>query len=163
MIFIVEIPHTRSPFCWSANFKEDVIQIIEKNSQSSGDVIFEEISVREMLEIEGFESAEEALENEHPYIPSLAAQYGLDTPLYKEWENDDWTDNKPDKFERYTTWNGHDLHTQRVYVSDEEALDDAQNDSRWDCHQGGVAQQALIKELEKMGYWSTPNTGFQGV
>lgn len=151
MIYVVEIPHQQKPVAWAAVDKDDAVDFIDRRAEPSGDIIYAKETVREMLEYSGYDSVNEAVENEDPQIPTLAAQYGLDTPLYKGWSREEWSPEPLDEFDEYIAWNAHDLNAQLVFLSDAEAKQALLDDALWSGrHYGREARAALQKTVAEM-------------
>lgn len=154
MIYIVEIPHQLPPKVWSRSNKEQVIGVINEVSSRSGDTIYEESTGRDLLEMFGYDSTSEMREDNDSLatLADLIDAHGLSTTYYKGYGDDEYGVEPVDEWESYLEWNSHDLSTQRVYMSDDEARAALADDSEWQrIHQGIKARIALENELETFG------------
>jgi hypothetical protein len=68
MIYIVEIPHQRKPFCWSAHDEADAVSKIRLNGDPPGD----DASFAEWMRYNGLE-----LHNQYVFMDAAAAIDGL--------------------------------------------------------------------------------------
>lgn len=149
MIYIVEIPHQMPPKVWSRSTKEQIMGVINEVSAKSGDTIYEESTGRDLLEMFGYDSTAEMREDNDSLttIADLIDTHGLDTTFYKGYGDHEYGVDPVDNWDSYLEWNGHDLSTQRVYMSDEDARAALVDDSEWRIHQGIEARIALEKEV----------------
>jgi hypothetical protein len=149
MIYIVEIPHQLPPKVWSRSTKEEIMSVIIDCADRSGDTIYEELTGRELLEMFGYDSTTEMREDEElTTLADLIDTHGLTATFYKGYGDDEYRVEPVDKWESCLKWNGHDLNTQMVYMSDEEARAAVADDSEWrHIHQGIEARIALADQL----------------
>ena len=129
------------------------MHVIAEVSAKSGDTIYDESTGRDLLEMFGYDSTTEMREDNDALatLADLIDSHGLDTTFYKGYGDNDYGVEPVDEWESYLEWNGHDLSTQHVYMSNEEARAALANDSEWRIHQGIKARIALEKELETFG------------
>jgi hypothetical protein len=153
MIYILEIPHQLPPKVWSRSNKEQIMTVINEVSARSGDPIYEESTGRDLLEMFGYDSTSEMREDNDALTTTadLIDTHGLDATFYKGYGDEEYGVEQVDEWESYLEWNGRDLSTQRVYMSDGEARAALADDSQWRIHQGVKARIALKKELETFG------------
>lgn len=151
-IYVVEIPHQMPPFAWSADSKEAAIELMVKSNNPEREV-YCELTGYEYLDTFNCENLEEFLElingdTDYDFydIYEILKDNGLGTIYY---EYDGMLNLKPaDPFELWLEENGHDLHTQCVFMSDKEALDAYNDENYWRFHQGLEARRCLKDELE---------------
>lgn len=154
-IYLVEIPHQRNAFAWSAD-AEGVIAQANLAAARSGETVFEKTTPRQLLAQHGYTSVVAARINGEPeiseMITSLASRFGMDTTIYKGFgEASDWQTKPIDDLTCALNYIGHDLHLLKVYMTDADARSAAENDDRWYCHQGAKAQSALRRLLVSDG------------
>ena len=151
MIYVVEVPHQLPPVCWTANNERQVMSEIDAAFDRYGEGIWQELTGREILEINGVDSADELREDSLDIAAAdLIDEHGLDTPLYQAFGvagDGEWTTEWSDPFEAYLAFNADDLHTQYVFLSDDEARAALADDSVWHSHQSLQARQALREQL----------------
>ena len=150
MIYIVEIPHVFAPQVWCRASKEQIIDAIDEVSSFSGDTIYDELTGRDLLELFDCASTDE-MRADNDALDTLADiidTHGLNTTFYKGYGDDEYGVEPVDKWQAHIEWNGHDLSSQRVYMSKKEARAALADDSEWRIHQGFEARIALGKELK---------------
>lgn len=149
MIYIIEIPHQRSPKVWTGSNKQQIMDVIDQVSCRSGDAIYEEMAGRDLLDMYGYESTAEMREDNDALaeLADLIDTHGLNTIFYKGHGDEEYSINPVDKWLTYLEYNAHDLSTQRVYMSDDEARTALADVFEWRIHQGIKARIALEKEI----------------
>lgn len=142
MIIILEIPHTRPVSVWSALNKEDMCNTIVEANHHKDTPALEETAVFELPDLLGLESLAE-IEDYDPELFKLIYGRSDDTLIYKRFDDEHYTLEAPDKFETFIDYNAHDLNSQRVFMSIEEAKEAINDEAFWNMHQGVEAKIAL--------------------
>jgi hypothetical protein len=149
MIYIVEIPSQRKPSAWAALNENDFCNKVAESQRRSGDNIYDAGTVRQIAANSGADLTNEDDMTECGY-GGLVAKFGLDTPIFRGYCQAEWTAIDPGRFAQYVDANGHDLHTQHIFMSAEEAVA-ALDDGSIKGHGAWTAVDALRALLVRDG------------
>lgn len=156
-MYIIEIPHLRTPSCWMANDEQDFISAVSGSAaaQRSCDTIFRKTSAREELALAGYSSAAEARADGYDYVADLVDKYGLETVLFLT-DDGGYTADPVNEFDAYTRWLGSDLSSLLIFDGDDAALAALSDANNWNRHGGVEAKMALADKLRRAGLLRYP-------
>jgi len=153
MIFVVEVPHKALPLCWVSYGKAELVTTLQTTHADS--YAYEPVTVQEIFTMYGVVSIADAQANnengELGAIINLAQEHGMSATVIDDPTTGEWVINDTDEISALLEHNGHDLSSQSVYWTDEEALTAYQDDSNWCGHQGIEARRALRDSLRNHG------------
>lgn len=163
-MYVIEIPHTGRPECWSALDGEDFIdRVVAAHEQGNdGTTLYEALTPAEMLEEYGV-SIEEAREDESlADVVALYDKFGPDTRLVCAYPSDEWVpvsdEDAPSRMDAIMAWLGRDRQRVIYLTSTDDALDALAgrgNYNPWDGHMGAEARDALVEQMTRDASYST--------
>lgn len=149
MIYVVEFPHQARPSAWFAFDQDDFVRKVRV--RWTGDLIlFAAASPRQMLEAVGLNTDSAGARGAHPSIFDLAEAHGWDSRLYRAdylLGHGVYQVEPVSEFEAYVAAIAHDLHTCRIYPTDEAATNALYGDPLYDGREGLYAHVALRDQL----------------
>lgn len=155
MIYIVEIPSQRKPSAWRAVDAADFCRVVRESQIRSGENIYDSGTLRQLAaERHGCDLNDEESMAESG-LGGLAEKFGLDTMLYRGYAQSEWATTDPGMFDQHAEANGHDLHTQHIFMSAEEGIS-ALNDGTISGHGAWAAIDQLRERLTKDGALEEP-------
>jgi len=143
MIYVIEIPHQLPPRAWAARDRAELIARVYAHADQTGSsTIYETTTVQELRDQHGdCEGCEEC-----ELIQQLADRYGTETTLYRAdyaHAEGEYSDCEISEYDAVIAYLSSDLHSLKIFESDEEAREALANRSEWEMHQGTRAQESL--------------------
>lgn len=143
MIFVLEVPHTLRPSCWSAANRDELMKRMRE--AASKDFVFEVGTVAELMQQHGYDSPEEAEADGLAWLARFHREAGPGAVLYAN-HTERYQLEPISEFDAYLDWMRLSLSTVHIYESIAEAKQAVDED--WsDRHMGIECKSALRREL----------------
>ncbi len=143
MVFVLEVPHTLSPSCWSVANRDALLTRLRE--MASKEFVFEVGTVAELMQQRGYDTPEEAEADGEAWLARFHREAGPGAVLYAN-HTERYQLEPISEFDAYLEWMGLNLSTFHIYESIEEAQQAVVED--WSHrHKGTECKSALCREL----------------
>lgn len=150
MILVVEIPHAGKPRCWFAFDEEDFVRKAHAALPAGDAVVFSAGTARGLLAAQGLIADAPGLAGSHPQILQLATEHGWDTTLYRADHLLAPGLYQAEPVPEFLAWVAalaHALKDCRIYMDEEQAMDELYADPLYAGREGFYAHMALRDQL----------------